>query len=74
MSRIKTLVMGGLVAGALMASSGCAVSDSPWDGYGRERPYFGRSDRSELRADYARLEAARRGWPMTYATTLADIA
>ena len=38
MSRIKNLVMGGLMARALMASSGCAVSDSPWHSYGRERP------------------------------------
>jgi len=59
MSRIKTLAVGGLLAGALMASSGCAVSDSPWHSYGRERPNIGRLDRRELRADYARLEAAR---------------
>lgn len=59
MSRIKNLVIGGLMAGALMASSGCAVADSPWHSYGRERPNIGRLDRSELRADYARLEAAR---------------
>ena len=59
MSRIKNLVIGGLMAGALIASSGCAVSDSPWHNYGRERPNFGRIERSELRADYARLEAAR---------------
>ncbi len=59
MSPIKTLVVGGLLAGALMASSGCVVSDSPWHSHGRERPNFGRLDRGELRADYARLEAAR---------------
>ena len=55
MSRMKNLVIGGLMAGALMAS-GCVMSDRPWQSYGRERD---RSDRSELRADYARLEAAR---------------
>ena len=59
MSRIKNLVIGGLMAGALIVSSGCAVADSPWQSYGRDRPNFGRLDRNELRADYARLEAAR---------------
>lgn len=60
MGRIKTLAVGGLIAGALMASSGCAVADRPWYyNDGRDYSIFGRADRAELRADYARLEAAR---------------
>lgn len=59
MSRIKTLAVGSLIAGALMASSGCVVADSPWQNYGSDRAIFGRVDRAELRADYARLEAAK---------------
>ena len=74
MSRIKNLVIGALMAGALIVSSGCVVADSPWHSYGRDRPNFGRLDRSELRADYARLEQPGRGSPTTCATTLADIA
>ena len=61
MSRIKTLAVGSLIAGVLMASSGCVVADRPWYYYndGRDYPTFGRSDRGEMRANYARLEAAR---------------
>ena len=60
MSRIKTLAVASLIAGALMASSGCAVADRPWYyNDGREYSIFDRADRGDLRADYARLEAAR---------------
>ena len=60
MSRIKTLAVGSLIAGALMASSGCVVADRPWYyNDGRDYSIFGRTDRGELRADYARLEAAK---------------
>jgi len=59
MSRIKNLAVGSLIAGALMASSGCVVADSPWHNYGSDRAIFGQAERDELRDDYARLEAAR---------------
>jgi hypothetical protein len=59
MAGLKNLVIGGLMAGALLASSGCVVADSHGYRDGRGYPIFGRSDRSELRADYARLEAAK---------------
>ena len=55
MSKMKKLVLGGLIAGTLMASAGPVLADSPWWG----RPNLARSSRSELRSDYARLEAAR---------------
>ena len=60
MSRIKILAVGSLIAGVLMASSGCVVADRPWYyNDGRDYPTFGRADRDEMRANYARLEAAR---------------
>ncbi len=55
MGKMKKLVLGGLIAGTLMASAGPVLADSPWWG----RPNVARSSRSELRSDYARLEAAR---------------
>jgi hypothetical protein len=60
MSRKKTLAVGSLIAGVLIASSGCVVADRPWYyNDGRDYPTFGRADRGEMRANYARLEAAR---------------
>ena len=56
MGKIKKLVLGGLIAGTLMASAGPVLADSPW-WWGRSN--LARSSRSELRSDYARLEAAR---------------
>ena len=56
MGKMKKLVLGGLIAGTLMASAGPVLADSPWR-WGR--PNLARSSRSELRSDYARLEAAR---------------